>query len=215
MSVAKKLAPKGKGGDLHNDLQDTITEQAKVFGWGAAIEERIGKTRESFDVGLIKDDMRVAVEISDTTKPQQEIQNIKKCLEAGYDYILAVSPDDKDLSLLKTEIKKSFTFKERERIRFYPASRVKDFFSGVGPGAIVSEKPIFPGQVTKQKEILSSEEAADFLGISINSSYEWVSQKRVPYMKVGGLLKFKTEHLEKWLEKRLQKEQSYDILDDQ
>ena len=70
-------------------------------------------------------------------------------------------------------------------------------------------------KTTKQKEILKSEEAAEFLGISINTLYEWVSQKKIPHMKVGGLLKFKREHLEKWLDKKVQKEEEFDILDDE
>jgi excisionase family DNA binding protein len=162
---------------------------------------------------LRKNDIRVAVEISDTTKPEHEIQNIKKCLEAGYDYILAVCSDDKDSSLLKTEVKKSFTFKERERIRFYPESQVKDFFGSIGL-AIVSENGIVSGLITKQKEIMNVEEAADFLGISKNTLYEWVVQKKIPHMKVGRLLKFKREHLERWLEKRIQGEERFDILND-
>ena len=85
----------------------------------------------------------------------------------------------------------------------------------IGTSGIVSENAIVSGQITKQKEILNSEEAAEFLGISINTLYEWVSQKRIPHMKVGGLLKFKREHLEKWLEKKVQKEEEFDILDDQ
>jgi hypothetical protein len=139
--LAKKLLPKGKGGDLHKDLQRMIKEQAEVFGWQAVIEERIGRSLESVDVGLRKNDMKAAVEVCDTTRPEQEIQNIRKCLEAGYDYIVSVCSDDKQLALLKTEVKKSFSFKERERIRFYPVSRVKNFFSSIGSAAIVSEKP--------------------------------------------------------------------------
>jgi len=216
-TAVKKLSLPGKGGDLHKQLQDRIAEQAKVFGWKAAIEERIGRSLEHVDVGLRKDDMRVAVEISDTTKPEQEIQNIKKCLEAGYDYILAVGPDDKDLSLLKTEVKKSFTYKERERVRFYPASRVKDFFGSVSP-AIVSENGIVSGQITKQKqprkELLDSEEAAEYLGIKKTTLYEWKAQRKIPFVKVGGFLRFRRTDLEKWLEKRTHKEENFDILND-
>lgn len=212
-NVVKKLSLKGKGGDLHRQLQDRIAEQAEVFGWQAVIEKRIPRSLESVDVELRKDDIRVAIEISSTTKAEHEIQNIKKCLEEGYDYILAVCSDDKRLSLLKTEVKKVFSFKERERIRFYHSDQVKNFFGSVSH-AIVSEKTIVSGQITKQKEILNSEEAAEFLGISINTLYEWVSQKRIPHMKVGGLLKFKREHLEKWLEKKVQKEEEFDILDE-
>jgi len=168
-NIVKKLTLPGKGGDLHQELQDRIAEQAKVFGWKAAVEKRIPRSLENVDVELRKDDIRVAIEISSTTKAEHEIQNIKKCLEAGYDYILSVCSDDKRLSLLKTEVKKSFSFKERERIRFYHSDRVKNFFSSVGSPAIVSENGIVSGQITKQKEILNSEEAAEFLGISINT----------------------------------------------
>jgi len=211
--LVKKLSLAGKGGDLHKDLQRMLKEQAEVFGWKATIEERIGRSLESVDVGLRRDDMRVAVEISDTTRPEQEIQNIKKCLEAGYDYILAVCPDDKDLSLLKTEVKKSFTFKERERIRFYPVSRVKDFLHSVVSPAIVSENGIVSGQITKEKQLLDTKQAAQFLGISRNTLYEWIIQKKVPYVKVGRLVKFRSEDLQKWLERRLQEEENFDMID--
>ena len=85
----------------------------------------------------------------------------------------------------------------------------------LGSSAIVSENGIVSGQITKQKEILSSEKAVDFLVISINTLYEWVSPKRIPHIKVGRLLKFKRGHLEKWFEKRVQKEERFDILDEQ
>lgn len=165
---------------------DTIAEQAEVFGWKATIEKRIPRSLESIDVELRKGDIKVAVEISSTTKPKHEIQNIKKCLEAGYDYILSVCSDDKRLSLLKTEVKKSFSFKERERIRFYPVYKVKDFLRTISSPAIVSE----------------------------NAIYEWKAQRKLPYVKVGRLLKFKRTDLGKWLEKKLQKEEDFDILDE-
>jgi excisionase family DNA binding protein len=212
--AVKKVALKGKGGDLHKELQEVVAEQAEVFGWAATIEKKIPRSLESVDVDLKKEDLKVAVEISETTKQQHEIQNIKKCLEAGYDYVLAVCSDDKDFSQLKTEVKKSFTFQERERIRFYHVSRVKDFFSSISP-SIVSENAIVSGQITKQKQIMNSEEAAAFLGISINTLYEWIAQRKIPHIKVGRLLKFKRGDLEKWLEKRMQKEERFDILDGQ
>jgi len=211
--ITRKLAPKGKGGNLHQEIQGMIEEQAKVFGWKAVREEKIGHSLETVDVGLRKGDIRAAVEISVTTGTKHEIQNIRKDLDAGYDYILAVGSDDKDLSLLKTEVKKSFTYKERQRIRFYPVSRIKHFFSSIDLG-IVSEKPIVSGQITKQKQLLDTKQAAERLGISRNTLYEWVVQKRIPYIKVGRLVKFKKEDLEKWLEKRFQGEEDFDILND-
>ena len=92
-------------------------------------------------------------------------------------------------------------------------SRVKESLSSVGP-AIVSENGIVSGQITKEKQLLDTKQAAQFLGISRNTLYEWIIQKKIPYVKVGRLVKFRREHLEKWLEKKLQKEEDFDILGD-
>jgi len=39
-------------------------------------------------------------------------------------------------------------------------------------------------------------------------------QNKIPYIKVGRSLKFRTTDLEKWLEKRAQQEEDFDILND-
>jgi excisionase family DNA binding protein len=199
-AVLKKFTV-GKGGDSHKQLQAILKEQAELFGWKGVIEERIGKSLESVDVVLKRDDIKVAVEISDTSRTDYEISNIRKCLEAGYDYVVAVCSDEKFLALLKTEVKKSFSFKERERIRFYLPLKLKDFLV-----SIVSEKGIVSGQITKQKELLNTKETAEFLGISKNTLYEWIVQKKIPYFKVGRLVKFKREDLEGWLKKKKMEE---------
>ena len=49
-------------------------------------------------------------------------------------------------------------------------------------------------------------ETAEFLGISKNSLYEWVVQKKGPFVKVGRLTKFKKEALDTWLEQRTHEE---------
>jgi len=204
-SALKKLSMAGKGGDSHKKLQLTIAEEAELFGWKAVIEERIPKSLESVDVGLRKDDVRIAIEISSTSRIDYEIFNIRKCLEAGYDYVVSVCEEDENLSLIKTAVKKSFSFKERERIRFYLPSRLKEFLNSINP-AIVSEKEIVSGQIPKQKQLLDTTEASEFLGISKNTLYEWIVQKKIPYLKVGRLVKFKKEELEAWLKKRTQEE---------
>lgn len=193
---------RGKGGDTHKQLQSMLKEQAELFGWKGIIEKRIGKSLESVDLVLIRDDLKVAVEISDTSRVDYEISNIKKCLEAGYDYVVAVSSDEKFLVQLKTAVKKSFSFKEKERIRFSLPLKLKDFLID-----IVSEKSIVSEQITKQKELLSTAETAEFLGISKNTLYEWIIQKKIPHFKVGRLVKFKKEDLEAWLKKKKMEEE--------
>jgi len=196
----------GKGGDLHKQLQVMLKEQAELYGWKAKIEEKILGSLETVDVGLRKDEVRVAIEISSTTKADQEIQNIRKCLEAGYDYIVCVSGEEKSLASLKAEARKSFTVRERERMRFSLPGRAKELLQGASPTAIVSENGVVSGQISRRKQLLDTNEAADLLGISKNTLYEWVVQRKIPYVKVGRLTKFKTEDLEAWIKRRTQEE---------
>ena len=206
VSLLKKRPSPGKGGDLHKHLQMMIKEQAELFGWKAKIEERIPRSLESVDVGLTKDEMRVAIEISSTTQPDQEIYNIRKCLEAGYDYVISVCDNKENLQAIKKEARKNFTVRERERIRFYVPEQVKGFLSSLDPTRIVSEKDIVSGQIKKEKQLLDTKEAAEFLGISKNTLYEWIIQRKIPHIKVGRLVKFRREDLEAWLKKRTQEE---------
>jgi excisionase family DNA binding protein len=155
--------------------------------------------------------VKVAVEISSTSRAGQEIQNIRKCLEAGYDYVICVCSEEKRLSTLKAEAKKSFTLRERERVRFCLPGRVKDFLRGDAPAAIVSENAVVSGQITKQKQLLDTNEAAEYLGIRKNTLYEWILQRKIPYVKVGRLVKFREDELEAWLKERSQQEERIDF----
>jgi len=204
--LLKKLPQGGKGGEDHRYLQLSLKEQAEVYGWKATIEERIPRSLESVDVGLRKDDLRVAIEISSTSRAGQEIQNIRKCLEEGYDYVLCVCSDAHRLGSLKKEAGRSLTLRERERIRFYQPSRVKGFLQSLALKGIVSENGIVSGQISREKELLDTREAARFLGISKNTLYEWVVQRKIPFVKVGRLVKFRPSELEAWLKKRTRTE---------
>ena len=204
--AVKESALAGKGGDSHKYLQKMLKEQAELYGWKAVIEERIARSLETVDVGLRRDDVRIAIEISATSKVDYEMQNIRKCLEAGYDYVVSVCSDGNRLSLLKTEAKKSFTARERERIRFCLPSEVKDFIYRVTPTGIVSENGVVSGRISKEKQLMDTNEASEFLGISKNTLYEWVVQNKVPYIKVGRLVKFREADLEDWLKKRTRDE---------
>jgi excisionase family DNA binding protein len=209
---AKQGGVAGKGGDDHKRLQEMFREQAEVYDWTAVVEERIPRTQETVDVGLRKGDVRVAIEISSTTKAEHEMQNIRKCLEAGYDYVVSVCAEDKRLQMLKAEAKKSFSPRELERIRFFAPSRVKDFLKSLSVPAIVSENPIVSGQISRQKQLMDMNEASEYLGIRKNTLYEWVIERKIPHVRVGRLLKFRREDLENWLRKRTREEKDRDFV---
>jgi len=54
-----------------------------------------------------------------------------------------------------------------------------------------------------------------YLQILAKVHYEWKAQRKIPFVKVGGFLRFRRTDLEKWLEKRTQQEKDFDILDDE
>ena len=47
------------------------------------------------------------------------------------------------------------------------------------------------------------QEVADYLGVKIKTIDMWVSQRQIPFIKVGSrLVRFKPEKIEEWLEKQ-------------
>lgn len=49
------------------------------------------------------------------------------------------------------------------------------------------------------KILLSVKEAADLLGVSRDMLYEWVSRRKIPFIKFGRLVKFTEEDLNKFI----------------
>jgi len=40
------------------------------------------------------------------------------------------------------------------------------------------------------------------LGVTKNTLYAWVSQKRIPYVKIGRLVKFDRDDIDAWVEQQ-------------
>ena len=40
------------------------------------------------------------------------------------------------------------------------------------------------------------------LGISVNTVYSWVCQRKIPYVKIGRLVKFDQRDINAWVEQR-------------
>ena len=49
-----------------------------------------------------------------------------------------------------------------------------------------------------EQRLLKPEEAAQMLGVSIHTLYGWTSSRKVPFRKVGRLLRFNGPELEAW-----------------
>lgn len=89
----------GKGGSQHKYLQQLIRQLAEERGLRAVVEEAVPGGQ--VDVGLHQGDLSVACEISVTSTPEYEAQNLAKCLGAGFSRIWAIAPDAKRRRAIK------------------------------------------------------------------------------------------------------------------
>jgi hypothetical protein len=83
----------GKGGSQHKYLQQLVKQLAEERGLRAVLEEAVSGGQ--VDVGLHQGDLSIACEISVTSTPEYEAQNLAKCLRAGFVRIWAIAPDSK------------------------------------------------------------------------------------------------------------------------
>lgn len=49
-------------------------------------------------------------------------------------------------------------------------------------------------------KLLTLQQASEYLGISKLTMYDWVSQRKICFVKVGRLVKFKQNVLDKWID---------------
>ena len=54
----------------------------------------------------------------------------------------------------------------------------------------------------RQKEVMTLREASQYLGISPESLYKYLSADRIPALKLGNRWRFKKDLLDRWIEKK-------------
>ena len=52
----------------------------------------------------------------------------------------------------------------------------------------------------EQREVMNIQQAADYLGVSVDALYGYVGKKVVPAFKLGNRWKFHRKTLDKWIE---------------
>lgn len=94
---SSKKVSKDETVSQHRYLQMLIKRMAEQRGYKAVIEEQTPDGNGRVDVGLERDGKKIAFEVSVTTDEAHELQNIRKCLNAGYGKVIVVTPDKKSL----------------------------------------------------------------------------------------------------------------------
>ncbi|MGH7636216.1 MAG: hypothetical protein ACREOK_01090, partial [Gemmatimonadaceae bacterium] len=112
-------------------LVPAVTDQHKKLaedrGFEAYVEKTVLDGHGHIDVALSFGELRVACEISVTTRVAHEVGNLTKCLAAGFDYAVLLSSDERLLSLAQDEVKTSAD----DRIQLMTLDRLGDFLDEI------------------------------------------------------------------------------------
>ena len=133
-----KPSKHGKGGEAHTKLQKEVQNIAHDLGFGAEIEKHIGEGKH-VDVEIFGGGQRIAVEISITTSPEHETENIQKCIDVGYRSILIVSNAKKKLSVIKRHAQETFDTGALEAIQFLSPKEVYAYLQPIAKNISSSE----------------------------------------------------------------------------
>lgn len=151
-------APLGRGGKQHQYLQHLLKEAAEQHGLRAVIEEPILDGAGRVDVSVSAAGRRIACEISVTSSRDQELSNVEKCLAAGYDEVLLISPGERQLEVLKRFLGRHLESEQTERVHFLlPDGAIARF--GAIAGHSASAELVRGYRLKVSRKVVSPEEA--------------------------------------------------------
>jgi hypothetical protein len=104
---------------------------AEERGFRAVIEEAVPGGQ--IDVALYREGLRVAVEISVTSKPEYEAQNLAKCLRAGFARVFAIAADQKRLRAIEAQARERLSETDLARIDFLTPEMVAGAIEDLAP----------------------------------------------------------------------------------
>ena len=53
-----------------------------------------------------------------------------------------------------------------------------------------------------EQGLIDVEHVSEHLGVKVNTVYSWVNQRKIPYVKVGRLIKFDLQDINQWIADR-------------
>jgi hypothetical protein len=174
-----------------------------------AVEKRVLDGHGHIDVYLERDGLTIGCEISITTAAEHEIQNLSKCLAAGFKYVVLLSPDEQTLSEART----LFGRPDDERVRFLTPAGFIGFLDEFEPPKQSTEDklPVRAGGAGQEpgssppdgRRMLIAEDAAIYLGIGTQALAKMrLTGDSPPFFKVGRRVLYDRDELDAWLATR-------------
>ena len=63
----------------------------------------------------------------------------------------------------------------------------------------------------KVKEVMTLREASQYLGISQDTLYKYLSEKQIPAFKLGNRWRFKKDLLDRWMERKSERSERTEV----
>ncbi len=143
----------------HRYLQTLIKKMAEQRGYKAIIEKPVLDCNGRVDVSLERENEKIACEISVTTTKEHELNNIKKCLNAGYESIFICSIEQKHLDEIKKKSESELSAEEQKKVLYFQPERLF----------------LYLEQKTRKQDIEGNENKVK--GYRVNVSYNDVPEK--------------------------------------
>lgn len=134
--------PPGRGGQQHKYLQNLIKKWADAHGFRATIEKPILDGLGNVDVALEREGRSFACEVSVTTAPEHEFENVQKCLAAGFEQVLVVTAERKVLARAREFVAAQIDEKDRERVHVFAPEELFAFLEAVEAEAAGTEQMV-------------------------------------------------------------------------
>ncbi len=132
----------GRGGAQHKYLQELTRRWADANGWRATVEERILDGLGNVDVTLRKGERTLACEIGISTSAEHELDNIQKCLTAGFQRVLVVSAERRMLGRLKALVGCNLTQEQAAKVGYCTPEEVLPFLDAFDAEWLSAERTV-------------------------------------------------------------------------
>jgi hypothetical protein len=153
-SAKKKQTVPTHAGGQHRYLQSIVKRVAENKGFVATIEREVFGGVGKIDVALENETCRIACEIAVTNTVEYELQNIQKCLHAGFDKVVIVSDDTRHLGKIKTGAEEILKPEHIPRIYFLEPENFHLFLDSLATSN---------GEDSDQKKVKGYEVRAEFV----------------------------------------------------
>lgn len=152
----------GGGGKQHKYIAQLVKQFAEERAFKASIEEMILNGAGRVDVHLSRGERKIAVEISVTTGRDWELQNVEKCLSAGYEEVLVVSTNARHLKSLARFIPENLDEAVRDKVQFFsPEDLIEYLDQGASTIPSTTESTVRGYKVKVTRQALSPADIAE------------------------------------------------------